>query len=78
MPAFRFQEDKSLDANWTAFMAEMQSVDPQLAAILAANKDKLIAVVTQGNRDARARGEFNAAIASALDAIVTAENAGSA
>ncbi len=76
MPAFRFQEDKSFDTNWSAFMAEMNTLDPQLATILAANKDKLAAIVTQGDRDTRARGDFNSAIATALDALVAAEDNG--
>ncbi len=57
-------------------MAEMNTLDPQLATILAANKDKLAAIVTQGDRDTRARGDFNSAIATALDALVAAEDNG--
>ncbi|MFN9355655.1 MAG: hypothetical protein ACK51S_01900 [Alphaproteobacteria bacterium] len=46
-------------------MAELITVDPQLAAI-----------VTQGDRDTRARGDFNSAITTALDALVAAEDTG--
>jgi hypothetical protein len=75
MPAFRFEEEKSFDANWSAFMAEMNTLDPQLATILAANKEKLAAIVAQGDRDTRARGDFNTAVAAALDSLVAEQNA---
>jgi hypothetical protein len=70
MPAFRFDESKTFDANWSAFMAELQTIDAEMAGILAVNKDKLATIVRQGQRDGGARSKFNAEIAKALDALI--------
>ena len=69
MPTFSFDDSKNFDANWSAFMTELQTVDAGMAAILAANKDRLAAIVRQGERNASARSTFNAAVVAALDAL---------
>lgn len=77
MPAFQFDESKTFDNNWSAFMAELQTIDAEMAGILAANKEKLAAIVRQGQRDGGARSRFNAEIVKALDALVPQSQAAS-
>ena len=52
-------------------MTELETVDAGMAAILAANKARLAAIVRQGERNASARSAFNAAVVAALDALET-------
>lgn len=70
MPAFRFNESNDFDANWAAFIAEAQTIDADMAAILAANKDRLGAVVRQGQSNSTVRSTFNAEVVKALDALL--------
>lgn len=70
MPAFNFDDSKALDDNWDSFIEEMKSVDPDMAGILAANRDKLAAIVRQGTRNTNARSAFNAEVVKALDALI--------
>lgn len=49
MAAFSFDDSKNFDANWSAFMTELQTVDSDMAAIFAANKDRLAAIVAREN-----------------------------
>jgi hypothetical protein len=77
MPAFRFDDAKPFDANWDAFMAEMRSLDPDMAALLEANKGAVAAIVRHGERDSGSRSRFNAAIAVALDKLVASANGAS-
>lgn len=71
MPAFNFDGSKSLDDNWNSFIEEMKSVDADMAGILAANRDKLAAIVRQGTRNTNARSTFNAEVVKALDALIS-------
>ena len=73
MPGFGFGETDSFEENWEAFLAEMESVDADMAGILRANKDKLAAIVRQGHRDAHARADFNAGVMEALDGLLTSK-----
>lgn len=73
MPGFRFGETDLLEANWEAFLAEMEGVDTDMAGILRANKDKLAAIVRQGPRNAQARVDFNAGVMAVLDGLLTPE-----
>ncbi len=70
MAGFRFDEGKSFTQNCEAFLEAIKADDPEMAAILHDNWDKLVAVVREGERDSKARGEFNAEVAAALDAFV--------
>ena len=70
MPAFNFDDSKALDDNWDSFIEEMKSVDPDMAGILAANRDKLAAIVRQGTRNTNARSDFNSEGVKALDALI--------
>ena len=70
MADFRFDDGKSFAQNCEAFLEATKADDPEMAAILRDNWDALVAVVREGERDSRARGDFNAEIASALDALV--------
>lgn len=76
MAAFSFDDSKNFDANWSAFMTELQTVDSDMAAILAANKDRLAAIVRQGERNASARSTLNAAVIAALDGLEAQETDG--
>lgn len=70
MPAFGFDDSKTFDENWITFIEELKSVDADMAGILAANKNKLSAIVRQGTRSTGARSAFNADVVKALDALV--------
>jgi len=67
---FRFDETNSFADNCEAFLTWIEAVDPEMASILRDNWAALVAIVNEGSRDSKARGEFNAAIATALDALV--------
>jgi hypothetical protein len=66
---FRFDETRSLADNFAAFLAVLDGIDKEMAAILRANAPALAAIVRDGERDASARAAFNAAIAAALDSL---------
>lgn len=68
--SLRFDETKSFSENCRAFLASLEKVDADMAAILRDNWDALVAVVRDGERDSTARGNFNAAVALALDLLV--------
>lgn len=67
---FRFDDSKSFEENCEAFLEAVASDDPEMTSILRDNWDALVAVVDNGERDSRARGDFNAKVTSALDALV--------
>ena len=48
----------------------LENVDADMASILRDNWDVLITIVRNGERDARARTDFNAKVAEALDTLV--------
>ena len=73
MPDFAFDASQSFEQNLERFLAERESADPELAAILRANIDKLRAIVVGGERDTRARATFNAAIEEALESLIAPE-----
>jgi len=70
MADFRFDESKSFKENCKVFLETLKSEDAEMAAILADNWDALVAIVREGERDSKARGELNSSVASALDALV--------
>ena len=70
MADFRFCDGKNFEQNCEAFLAAIEADDPEMAAILHDNWDALVAVVRAGQRDSKARGEFNTKVASALDTHV--------
>ena len=70
MADFHFDESKSFAENCEAFLEALRSEAPQMADILRDNWDALVTVVREGERDLKARGEFNAKVVSALDALV--------
>ena len=74
MPGFRFGESNSFEINWEAFLVEMESVDAHTASILRANKDKLVSIVRQGNRNTHERADFNASVMAALDHLLVPES----
>ena len=49
---------------------KLKRVDAEMASILRDNWDALTSVVREGERDAKARAEFNSSVATALDALV--------
>lgn len=65
-----FDEAASFADHCEAFLAHLEKVDAEMATILRDNWDALVAIVREGERDLKARGELNANIASALDALV--------
>ena len=69
MSDFRFDSTRSFDENCEAFLAALDAVDAEMAAILRANEDALGAIVREGERDPKARAEFNDAVMAALDAL---------
>ena len=71
MSDFIFCDNKRFTDNCTAFLESVEEIDPEMAALLAANWGKLLAVVCVGERDSKARNTFNEAIATALDDLLT-------
>ncbi len=71
---FRFNETNNFADNCEAFLTWIETVDPEMASILRHNWASLIAIVNEGNRDSKARSEFNAAVETMLDAIVSQES----
>ncbi len=67
---FRFDEAKSFSENCDAFVSSLESIDAGMAAILRDNWEALVAIVQQGERDSKGRGELNMKIAMALDSVV--------
>lgn len=68
--SLRFDEAESFANNCSVFLARLEKVDAEMATILRGNWDALVAIVREGERDSKARGECNAKVASALDALV--------
>jgi hypothetical protein len=68
--AFRFNENKAFADNCRTFLEKLRSDDAEMAAILLDNWDLLATVVREGQRDLKARGEFNSKIASTLDMLL--------
>ncbi|MDE0685858.1 MAG: hypothetical protein OXI63_23250 [Candidatus Poribacteria bacterium] len=73
MTDFYFDGNKNSSENFKAFLEVIKAEDPQMAAILQDNWDALVAVVRKGQRDSRARGEFNSSVAAALDSLVRSD-----
>ena len=69
MADFTFDDSKNFEENCTAFLAEMESVDAEMAEILKENWPSLLMIVKHGERDPKARMEFNTSVAEALDAL---------
>ena len=67
---FRFDDGKSFEENCEAFLQAISADDPEMATILRGNWDALVSIVREGQRDSKARGDFNSKVASALDAFV--------
>ena len=68
----RFDEAKNFSENCEAFLSSLDKIDVGMAAILRDNWDALVAVVREGDRDSKARNDFNAKVAEALDALAKA------
>lgn len=68
MPGFEFDPKKSFDENITAFQAHVSTLDPECASILFDKLDILVGDGDPGRARAR-RGEFNAAVVEALEAL---------
>jgi hypothetical protein len=66
----RFDDTTSFADNCEAFLTRIEAIDSEMASILRNNWNALVAVVREGERDSKARGEFNTAIARELDALV--------
>lgn len=74
MTDFTLDGNKRFGENATDFLENVKEIDPEMAAILEANWDKLLPVVLGGERDTKARTAFNEAIATALDDLLTQED----
>ena len=68
MPSFRFDENKSFEENCDAFLEAIETDDAEMAAILRGNWNALAPVVQEGDRDSKARAQFNTTVAAILDA----------
>ena len=73
MPNFRFDDNKSFDENCEAFLEVIKADDAEMAAILRNNWNALVPIVREGERNSKARGEFNTNVAEILDAKVNTE-----
>jgi hypothetical protein len=70
---YRFDEAKSFDENFEAFLEYLTAAEPDMAQILREHAGLLASVVRDGERDAKKRGVFNTSILAALDAALTAK-----
>lgn len=66
----RFDEAMNFKDNCAALLESLEEVDTDMATILRDNWDALVAIVLEGERDSKVRGEFNAKVAAALDAFL--------
>lgn len=66
----RFDEASSFSDNCEAFLARLEKVDADMALILRDNWNALVAIVREGERDSKARSEFNSKVALALDSLL--------
>lgn len=73
MSDYIFDDSKRFADNCTDLLESLKDIDPEMAAFLEANWDKLLAVVCEGERDTKARTTFNEAIAVALDDLLTTD-----
>ena len=73
MSDFKFDAGKRFADNASAFLENVEDIDPEMASILKGNWDNLIAVVAEGERDTKARTSFNETIAEALDDLLKVE-----
>ena len=71
MTEFSLDTNKRFPENCADFLEGVTDLDPEMAEILKANWDKLIAVVHRGERDTKSRTAFNEIIAEALDGLLT-------
>jgi hypothetical protein len=67
---FRFDKERSFSENCEAFLSKLQDIDAGLTAILRDNWDTLVTVVQEGERNLKVRGDFNSAVALALDSLI--------
>ncbi|MRG71105.1 hypothetical protein GH722_04940 [Alphaproteobacteria bacterium HT1-32] len=74
MTDFTLDGNKRFGENATDFLDNVKDIDPEMAAILEANWNKLLPVVRGGERDTKSRTAFNEAIAAALDDFLTQED----
>lgn len=65
----RFDETMTFADNCAALHVSLEKIDAEMAAILRDNWEALVSVVRNGERDSRARSDFNAKVAEALDAL---------
>lgn len=72
--SLRFDEAEGFAENCKLFLVHVEEVDVEMATILQDNWDALVVIVREGDRDSKARGELNAKVASALDALVAKPN----
>jgi hypothetical protein len=72
--SFRFDEAKSFSENCEAFLLSLGEIDADMAVILRDNWDALVAIVRDGERDAKARGALNTKVAMALDSFAMPDN----
>lgn len=73
---FRFDDRKNFEENCEAFLEAVNVDDPEMATILRGNWDALVAIVHEGQRDSKARGDFNTKVASSLEALVAKPKGG--
>jgi hypothetical protein len=73
MTDFSFDGGVRFPENCSIFLNSVKNIDPEMAEILEANWDKLLAAVREGERDTKARTTFNETIAEALDNLLAQE-----
>ncbi|MCT8999938.1 hypothetical protein [Chelativorans intermedius] len=73
MAEFRFDDQKSFDENFESYLKALESVDKDMAVVLRANARLLAPILRDGDRDTKARQEFNERVATALDDLLEAK-----
>lgn len=74
--AFEFAAEASREENVEAFLSHLDTIDPEMAALLRAHIGKLLPLPDDGARKNRARSSFNSAILAALEVLESPDDNG--
>ena len=72
MSDFKFNDSESFENNCEEFLKTLKADDAEMADILRDNWDTLVAIVREGERESKVRGDFNVKVSAALDTILNA------
>ena len=68
--AFKFDKDKNFSENLSTFLEETKEIDSGMAEILIKHSAELANIVSDGDRDHRARTTFNSLVKRSLEELL--------